>query len=229
MSPRGLFVAGSHTDIGKTYVACAIIRAARRAGLTVDALKPVVSGFDANDWSQSDPGRLLAALGRDLTQPALEVISPWRFIAPLAPPMAAALEGQSLALDDLAGVCRRGLAASSADLLLVEGVGGLMSPIADQATGLDLMTSLAFSNVMVIGSYLGGISHGLTALETLRARSLEVAAIVVSQDASPDAPDFRQTVASLGDFIGDTPLFPAARGSDRPWADEVVARLMKAL
>jgi dethiobiotin synthetase len=227
MSPRGLFVAGSHTDIGKTYVACAILRAARRAGLAVDALKPVVSGFDAGDWSQSDPGRLLTALGRDLTTEALDRISPWRFIAPLAPPMAAALEGRSLALADLADACRRGLAASTADLMVVEGVGGLMSPIADRATGLDLVTSLGLTNVLVVGSYLGSISHALTALETLRSHGLGVSAMVVSQDAGDDAPDFQQTVASLRDFVGDTPLFAAGRDSDRPWSDELVALVME--
>ena len=84
---RSLFVAGAHTDVGKTYVSCALITAARGRGLMVEALKPLVSGFDAGDWSQSDPGRLLIALGRPHSQAALEAISPWRYVAPLAPPL----------------------------------------------------------------------------------------------------------------------------------------------
>ena len=70
MSPRTLFVAGAHTEIGKTFVAAALLRAARASGLIVEVLKPVVSGFDAADWAESDPGRLLAASGSPLTDEA---------------------------------------------------------------------------------------------------------------------------------------------------------------
>lgn len=80
-----LFVAGAHTDIGKTHVACALLRAARARGLSVEALKPVVSGFDFADWAGSDPGRLIDAVGRDRSAAALDAMSPWIFTAPLAP------------------------------------------------------------------------------------------------------------------------------------------------
>ena len=68
MTRRQIFVSGAHTDVGKTHVACALIRAARAEGLTVEALKPVVSGFSPADWADSDPGRLLAALGEPYKQ-----------------------------------------------------------------------------------------------------------------------------------------------------------------
>lgn len=214
---RALFVAGAHTDVGKTYAACAILRAARARGMAVEALKPVVSGFDPAAWTDSDPGRLLAALGRPLTPEALEAISPLRFGAALAPPMAARLEGRRLRLAELVDICRAGLAPSGADLTLVEGVGGVMSPISEDATGLDLMTALGLPAVLVGGGYLGAISHTLTALETLRARNLPVLAVVVSQDADPGVPDFIQTVESVAAFAGDVPVLAAARG-DEAWA-----------
>jgi len=74
---RAVFVAGSHTDVGKTHVACGLIRAARAAGLSVDALKPVVSGFDIEDWADSDPGRLVTAMGLARSAAALNATSPW--------------------------------------------------------------------------------------------------------------------------------------------------------
>jgi len=86
---RALFIAGAHTDVGKTYAACALIAAARAQGLSVEAFKPAVSGIDPADWAESDPGRLLAALGRPLTPANLEAMSPLRFTAALSPPMAA--------------------------------------------------------------------------------------------------------------------------------------------
>lgn len=216
-----LFISGAHTDVGKTYVACAILRAVRAKGLSVEALKPVVSGFDPQDWGQSDPGRLLAALGRPLTSETLDAISPLRFDAALSPPMAARLQGYDLRLGQLTDFCRAGLAASAADLTLVEGVGGVMSPISEDATGLDLMLALGLPTVLVGGSYLGAISHTLTAIETLRARGLAIKAVVVSQSSDPDAPDFVQTVESVAAFAGDLKVIAAARG-DQDWAAQLV-------
>ncbi|HEX5377689.1 MAG TPA: dethiobiotin synthase [Phenylobacterium sp.] len=214
---RALFVAGAHTDVGKTFAACALIRAARARGLSVDALKPVVSGFDPDDWAQSDPGRLLTALDRPLTAEALEAMSPLRFRAALSPPMAARLEGVRLGLEAMAGFCRAALAASVADLMLVEGVGGVMSPIAEDATGLDLMTALGLPAVLVGGSYLGAISHTLTAIETLKGRGLPILAVVVSESGDPEAPDFRETVASVAAFAGDLAVVGAPRGEVQSW------------
>lgn len=218
---RQLFVTGAHTDVGKTYVACAMLRAARARGLSVAALKPAVSGIDEADWAQSDPGRLLAAMGRPLTLAELDAIAPLRFTAPLSPPMAARLEEVDLRISTLTDFCRAGLAASAADLMLVEGAGGVMSPMAEDGTGLDLMVSLGLPSVVVGGSYLGAISHTLTAIETLRARGLPIAAVVISQSGDPDAPDFAQTVDSVAAFAGEVKIIAAAR-DDEAWASELV-------
>ncbi len=218
---RQLFVTGAHTDVGKTYVACAMLRAARAKGLSVAALKPAVSGIDEADWTQSDPGRLLAAMGRPLTLVELDAIAPLRFTAPLSPPMAARREGVDLRISTLTDFCRAGLAASTADLMLVEGAGGVMSPMAEDGTGLDLMAALGLPSVVVGGSYLGAISHTLTAIETLRARGLPIAAVVVSQSGEPDAPDFAQTVDSVAAFAGEVKIIAAAR-DDEAWACELV-------
>lgn len=218
---RQLFVTGAHTDVGKTYVACAMLRAARAKGLSVAALKPAVSGIDETDWAQSDPGRLLAAMGRPLTLAELDAIAPLRFTAPLSPPMAARREGVDLRISTLTDFCRAGLAASTADLMLVEGAGGVMSPMAEDGTGLDLMAALGLPSVVVGGSYLGAISHTLTAIETLRARGLPIAAVVVSQSGEPDAPDFAQTVDSVAAFAGEVKIIAAAR-DDEAWARELI-------
>lgn len=191
---KALFVAGAHTEIGKTHVACALIRAARAKGLSVEALKPVVSGFDAGDWAESDPGRLLAALGEPLTPVSLDRISPWRFAAPLAPPLAAELEARPLPFGPVVELCRRRLAQSTAALVIVEGVGGLMSPIAEGATCLDLIQALAIPTVLVGGGYLGAISHTLTACEVLTSRGLAPVAVVASQ---ADAATVRLTAEHL--------------------------------
>ncbi len=213
-----LFVAGAHTDVGKTYVACALIRAARRRGLTVDALKPLVSGFDEGDWSASDPGRLIDALGWPSTGDTLAALSPWRYRAPLSPPMAAAMEGASLDFEDAVRACRRRVFETTADLMVVEGVGGLMSPITEDHTGLDLMAALAIPAVLVGGSYLGSISHTLTALAAARTRDVNIRVLVVSESATADAP-FAETVASLTRLAAPLTVLAAPRNGDMAFAE----------
>src|SRR5690606_7588554 len=177
---------------------------------------------DPDAWADSDPGRLLTAAGAALNDEALEAISPWRFSAPLSPPMAARREGAELDLGEIAHFCLERLAASSADLVLVEGVGGVMSPIAEDGTGLDLMQALDLPAVLVGGSCLGAISHTLTAAETLRAHGQQVCAVVVSESADADAPDFAETVESVAQFLPGTPVVAMGRRGDDRWARQVL-------
>jgi dethiobiotin synthetase len=216
-----LFVTGTGTDIGKTYVSCALIRALKARGAAVDAFKPVVSGFDPRDAAGSDPARLAAALG----DPAgLFRIAPRRYRAPLAPNLAARLEGQVLALDDLVIDAVARTAELRDGLLLVEGAGGVMSPLTDAETNLDMIVALGAPALLVAGSYLGTISHVLTALVALRAVQARVAAVVLSE--SLGAPDLAQTAGALAPFLGAVPLFTAPRHETwdaGPLADHLLA------
>ena len=216
---KALFVAGTGTDLGKTHIACALLRAAQARGMSVDAFKPVVSGFDPDAPETSDPARLAAAMGRP---DAWREVSPRRYRAPLAPNLAARLEGQTLAMADLVADCRTWLEGRNVDLALIEGAGGVMSPMTDDATNLDLMTALALPVLLVAGSYLGTASHLLTALEVARARGLTVAAIVVSE--SLDAPDLDETIAMLRAFERRTPIVVASRDPD--WSAVELAALL---
>lgn len=210
---KTLFIAGAGTDVGKTWVTAALARALIAGGASVAVFKPVASGYDPAHPEESDAGRLLAALGRAPTPENIHDVCPLRFAEPLSPPAAARREGVTLSFGMLAESCRARIAAGGVDVLLIEGVGGLMSPLTDETTGLDLMTALGVPAVLVGGTYLGGISHLLTALEVLKARGLPVAALVASE-SPPPAPDFAETVADIGRFVGETPLFAAARGDD---------------
>jgi dethiobiotin synthetase len=214
-----LHVAGAHTDVGKTHVACALIRAARARGIACDAFKPVLSGFDPAQAATSDAGRLLAALGRPISE--IDAVSPLRFAAPLAPPMAARREGGRLAIADVLARCQAWRDGSPATLKVLEGAGGLMSPIAEDGLCLDLPLALGLSSILVGGGYLGAVSHALTALETLRSRGLSVLALVASESADPAAPPFAETLEMLGAFAGAVPVVAAPRAHEG-WASEVI-------
>lgn len=222
---KRVFIAGAHTDVGKTFVACGLLRAARQDGRSVEALKPVASGFEPAEWKGSDPGRLLQALGRPLSEDELDWMTPWRFKASLAPPMAARLEGRTLGLPAVADFCLARAAESRADLLLVEGVGGVMSPIAEGATCLQLMGALHYPVVLVGGSYLGSISHTLTALEVLRSRGLTIAGLVISQSRCPGAPSFVETVSDVRDFASGRTVLAAPLNGAPDWAQALLDAL----
>jgi dethiobiotin synthetase len=159
------FITGTGTEIGKTFVTAALIRELRRCGRPVAALKPVASGFDPAQAAASDPGVLLAALGEPLSAETLNRIAPWRFRAPLS-----ALIAHS-----------RNAIAEAPSTLLIEGVGGVMVPLDERHTVLDWIAALRIPAILVGGSYLGAISHVLTALDALRSRSLAIATLVVNE------------------------------------------------
>ena len=193
-----VFITATGTDIGKTFVTAGLIRHVRGSGGAIAAVKPIVSGFDPDAWQESDPAVLLAALGRPATLAEVERISPWRFKAPLSPHMASRREGRTIAFQDVVEFCRK-TAAAQRGLLLIEGVGGIMVPLDDRRTVLDLMSVLRIPAVLVAGSYVGTISHTLTALEVMARRNLNIAAVVVSENEG-SAASLDETAAAIAQF-----------------------------
>lgn len=195
-----LFVTATGTGVGKTFVTAALAAAARRAGCSVRALKPLVSGFDPADWSKSDPAILLAAQG--LPPAALDRVAPWRFVAPLSPDMAAARECRLIELGALVQFCRAALAGPE-EVVLIEGVGGVMVPLDEGHTVLDWIRALDIPVLLVAGSYLGTISHTLTALHALAGSA--VRAVVIDETPSSTVP-LDETARTIERFAAGVPV-----------------------
>jgi len=194
-----IFVTATGTDIGKTFVTAALIHEFRRRGRAVDALKPVASGFDPARLGETDAGILLGALGQGATQEALGRIAPWRYSAPLSPNMASRRDGPPLDFNALIAFTRDRVEHAK-DLLLIEGVGGIMVPLDDQHTVLDWMAALRLPALLIAGSYLGAISHTLTAVAALRQRAIGIRAVVINESAGSGV-DLGETVETLSRFI----------------------------
>ncbi len=207
-----LFVAGTGTDVGKTYVTAALLRALVAAGRAVGALKPVVSGFDEAAPAGSDPAVLLEALGQAVTPEALDRISPWRYAAPLAPNQAAEREGRHVDAEAVIDFCRAGAAAGGEALTFIESAGGIMSPLDDETTMLDLAEALRAPVVLVAGSYLGTISHTLTAVEVIRAAGLALTAVIVNE--SEQGPGLQEAVDEIASRLPGVSVAKLARGED---------------
>lgn len=192
----------SGTEVGKTFVTAGICRRLLGQGLSVRALKPVISGFDPGAPGGTDTGVLLAAQGLDTVPENIEAVSPWRFAAPLSPDMAAAREGREIDFAGLLGFCR-GAADGPEDVLLIEGIGGVLVPLDAAHTVLDWIVALGMPSLVVGGSYLGTISHTLATVAAMRARNAAVAAVVISESEESPVP-LEETAAAIRRFAGVT-------------------------
>ena len=207
------FITGTGTDIGKTWLACALLRHWQSEGRRAAAIKPVLSGFDPLTPQASDAGALLAALGREVSTAELDAIAPWRFAAPLSPDMAAALENRRIDFAELVGFTRRSVSADSC-ITLVEGVGGVMAPLDATHTVRDWIAASGLPCILVAGSYLGSLSHTLTALAALAEVGAGVTAIAVNE--SPDSTvALDATLETLSHHAPGIPLAAILRASPR--------------
>ena len=222
-----VFVSATGTDVGKTFVTCGLIAHFRAQGGAVEAIKPVLSGFDPAALPASDAAALLAALGRAVTLAEVERISPWRFAAPLSPDTAAAREGRAIDFDAVAEFCD-GAVAARRGRLFIEGIGGVMVPLDARHTVLDLITKLRLPLVLVAGSYVGTLSHTLTALQVLARRNIDVAAIVVSESQG-SAAALDETVATIARFSDSIDVVGIPRLSDAASRHPAFARLAQLL
>jgi dethiobiotin synthetase len=206
-----VFVTSTGTDIGKTFVTAGLVRHLRGAGRAVDAIKPIVSGFDPDAATGSDPAVLLRALARTVSPEEIARISPWRFAPAVAPGLAAKREGRAIDFRELVTFCQR--ATKDSELLLIEGVGGVMVPLDDRHTVLDWISALRVPVILVAGSYLGTISHTLTALHVLAQRNLATLAIVVSETPGSTVP-LEDAIESIGTFADMIDVIPLHRAAD---------------
>ena len=213
MSVSAIFITATGTDVGKTFVAASLIRHLRQMGRQVDAIKPVVSGFDPALAARSDPGVLLHALGLPVTAQELDRISPWRFRDAVSPDLAAAREGSLIDVDGVISFCQTAI-DQRREILLIEGVGGIMVPLDAERTILDVMMALKLPLILVAGSYLGTISHTLTALDALYGRGLRVMATIVSETPGSTVP-LDDTVATLARFAEPVIGLPRQNGRQK--------------
>lgn len=175
MVRRGCFVTGTDTGVGKTVVAAAIAAALRARGEKVAAFKPVVTGTDEPSdpsWP-ADHELLAAAAGMEPND-----VAPLRFGPPVSPHLAAALAGREIAPAEL--LAALAACAASSDAVVVEGVGGLLVPLAPNYLVRDFARDVALPLVIAARPGLGTISHTLLTIEAARAAGLAVIGVVVT-------------------------------------------------
>jgi len=204
-----IFITATGADVGTTFVVAALVRHLRQVGRPVDAIKPIASGYDPAQAATSETGTLVSALGLPFTPESIERVSPWRFRTAFPPDLAANQEGRSIDVDEVIAYFRAEI-QKRPGILLIDGAGGVMAPLDDRRTMLDVMMALRLPLILITGSYPGAISHTLTALDSLFRRDMNVLAIIVSETPGSNIP-LDDVVASIGRFAAPVIGLPRRR------------------
>lgn len=203
---KSWFVAGTDTEIGKTFVTAALIHTARRAGMTVLGMKPIAAGAEliGGEWINEDAARLRSAGSFD---PGLALLNPVCLKSPIAPHIASAEEG--IVIEDAPILEAYRALCAQADAVFVEGVGGFRVPLGSDRDTADLAVAFGLPVILVVGMRLGCINHALLTAEAIRARGLHLAGWVANQ-IDPAMLRFEQNVHAVAQRI-DAPMLGEVR------------------
>ncbi|MCR9197954.1 MAG: dethiobiotin synthase [Planctomycetaceae bacterium] len=214
---KKIFVTGTDTDVGKTWVSDRILRHLVSAGHRVGAYKPVCSGAITGEDGQlmwSDVSILAAAIGSE----EIERVCPQRFTAAVAPNVAAAMEGR--AVDDLRLTAAVSEWDELADLLLIEGAGGLLCPLSDRSLVVDLAAALESPLVIVAANRLGVLNHTMLTVEVARSRGLTVAAVILNNvQSDSDDESLSSNLQQLRHWLPETQILATGHAATSLPAD----------
>ncbi len=174
---KGLFITGTDTGVGKTYVASGICAELRRRGADVGVMKPAETGCNLRDGRliPRDALHLMKASG---AHDPLDLVNPYRFRRPLAPSVAARSEKKTVRLSTIMSCFRK--LSSRHEYMVVEGAGGILVPLSGKYTYLDLALALELPALVVARPSLGTINHTLLTQAVLKERGVSVAGIVIN-------------------------------------------------
>lgn len=192
---RGFFITGTDTGIGKTFVTALIAASLRERDIDVGVMKPVETGC-VTEGGRLVPGDALLLKEAAKARDELDLINPYRFRLPASPSIAARKEGIVIECGSIRDSFD--LLTERHDILLVEGVGGLMVPLNGKETVADLIRLLAIPTIIVSGTQLGTINHTLLTVSTARQHGIEVAGIIFNRYSE----DEENAVGEIARFTG---------------------------
>jgi dethiobiotin synthetase len=196
---KGIFITGTDTGVGKTYVAAGLIRTLKAGGLNVCPMKPAETGcrMRKGELVPSDTRTLMRASG---VKEPVDAINPYRMRHPLAPAVAARLEGVTISRRIITEAYRK--LSSRYDLVVVEGAGGVMVPVYKRYRYLDMMGDLNLPVLVVARPGLGTINHTLLTVHALRQSGLAVLGVVLNESVKgrkgPAERSNPEVIAGLG-------------------------------
>ena len=200
------FVTGTDTHVGKTLISCALLHGFAAQGKRVVGMKPVAAGCNA-DGQNEDVMQLRAASNMEVGH---ELTNPYGFLPAIAPHLAAQQAGINIELPHILEAYQK--LAAQADVVIVEGVGGLCVPLNTQLDSADMLKALGLPVILVVGIRLGCLNHTLLTVEALNARGLSLAGWVANI-IEVDMPQWEENIATLqqrmaAPLLGIVPYLP---------------------
>jgi len=186
---QGFFVTGTDTGVGKTLIACALLRALASSGRSVAGMKPVAAGSEGGRWADVD-----ALVEASSVQAPAALVNPYAFEPAIAPHIAAELAGVKIEIETIARAY--GELARRADVVVVEGAGGFLVPLSARDTAADLARRLGLPVVLVVGMRLGCLNHALLTRRQIAASGLRCAGWVANS-ILPDMPQLEANIRAL--------------------------------
>ncbi|HSH53814.1 MAG TPA: dethiobiotin synthase [Methylotenera sp.] len=209
-------IMGTDTNVGKTYVASALVRHFVDAGFKTVGMKPIASGCELNQQGELLNDDVVALSAASNVHASLDLINPYRFVPAIAPHIAAEQAGVDMRLEVIADAYQQ--LKLLAEVVIIEGAGGFLVPINQQQTLADLAVKLDLPIILVIGMRLGCINHALLTVEAIQARGLELAGWVANE-IEPNMAMFEENLTSLQQRIS-APCLSVVR-----WHSKVILSL----
>lgn len=205
--PRGYFITGTDTGVGKTAVTLGLMAYLQAQGKTIAAMKPVASGCERTAAGPVNEDALQLQRQSSVALP-YALVNPYAFEPPIAPHIAAAQAGVTIATDTIHSACED--IAARADLVLVEGVGGWQVPLNDDETLADLAGALGLEVILVVGIRLGCLNHALLTAQSIMASGCTLAGWVANR-LPPAAECARENINALKSrllfpYLGEVPV-----------------------
>ncbi len=198
MAKKTYFITGTDTGVGKTYIACALLKAFAKAGKTTMALKPIAAGCEASEQGLCNDDALALQQAASVQLP-YELVNPFALTAATAPHIAASLEGRRLTLDRVVGLCR-GTLMTPADVCLIEGAGGWRVPLNERESLSQLPVVLQTPVILVVAIRLGCLNHALLTAEAIIRDGLALVGWVANC-LEPDMPNLDANIETLHRLI----------------------------
>ncbi len=213
---KSFFITATGTEIGKTFITTALCHQLKQKNFNVNAIKPIITGYNSEN-NENDLSILSSGLRKMFNVKHLKEMSCYDFEMPLSPDMAAKKENKVIELEKIITFCKK---SRKEDFFFIEGIGGVMVPLNDSFTILDLIEKHNIPVILVTGTYLGTLSHTLTALLALESRRITVHAVVVNETENSDV-SIDDTIDSLKNFTKSILLYKVPRikqnGVDKHW------------
>lgn len=194
MAKKTYFITGTDTGVGKTYSACALLKAFAKAGKTTMALKPIAAGCEASEQGLCNDDALALQQAASVQLP-YDLVNPFALTEACSPHIAAQLEGRRLSIERIAGICR-GAMLQPADVCLIEGAGGWRVPINEREYLSQLPLALRTPVILVVGMRLGCLNHAILTAEAIIGDGLPLAGWIANC-VEPNMPHVEANIATL--------------------------------